>query len=136
MDFVVRALPTTGLDGAFRIHVLPEHLEQLKLKIGDVCAITNESVERETVGFGIAWRAAEKMGNAAKSRPVKITPTAMGAYGIKEGNQVKLSKTEVQVSHADKVVLTEVTPTGNDQVYADGSENRNWYWTCGHALCQ
>lgn len=107
LHVVVRPLPSTGLEGAFRIHVLPESLEQAQLKVGDVCEIFSDD---GSIGYGIAWRADDKMGNRPKNRPAKMTETARTAFGFEEGSRVTLSATDVRISTADRIVLSDVTP--------------------------
>ena len=101
LRFVVRRLPAAGLDGAFRIHINPDFLDQVGLSIGDICEVLDEN--SDSVGHGIAWRATERMGTNPKVRPVKMTEAMMGSFGIKEGSHIKLSKTDVKVIHAEKV---------------------------------
>ncbi|TKA59754.1 hypothetical protein B0A55_11952, partial [Friedmanniomyces simplex] len=118
-SFVVRLLPSTGLEGAFRVHLSPESLEKLDLKVGELCQISGESGN----GYGIAWRATDKMGNSPKLRPAKMTDTLRAAFGFKEGSHVTITKTTATVVHADKVTLTDVTPSdyGNP---VDGEDGR------------
>jgi len=120
-SFTVRALPATGLDGAFRVHLSPESLERMGLKVGELCQITGE---KESSGYGIAWRATDKMGNSPKLRPAKMTDTLRAAFGFKEGSQVSIKKTAASLIHADNIVLTDVTPSeyGNPANVEDG----NW----------
>lgn len=47
--FVVRPLPGAGLDGAFRVHLSPESLDHLGLKVGELCQITGEN---GGIGYG------------------------------------------------------------------------------------
>lgn len=86
--FVVRPLPLAGagLDGAFRVHLSPESLDLLGLKVGELCQITGES---GGIGYGIAWRATDKMGNSPKLRPAKMTDALRTAFGFKEGAHVR-----------------------------------------------
>jgi len=42
LPFVVRPLPTANLDGAFRVHLSPDGLDKLGLRIGELCQITGE----------------------------------------------------------------------------------------------
>ena len=44
LHVVVRDLPSQGLEGAFRVHVLPESLQQAQLKVGDVCEIISDAL--------------------------------------------------------------------------------------------
>jgi len=43
--FVVRPLQATNLDGAFRVHLSPDGLDKLGLRIGEICQITGENGE-------------------------------------------------------------------------------------------
>ena len=130
---MTRTLPSTGLEGAFRVHMLPEHLEQASLKLGDVCEITTEA--GDTLGYGISWRATEKMGTHPKAKPAKMTDMLRKAFGIKEGSLVKLSRTEAKVVHAERVVLTDVTP---DSYHVEGRAEELgeglWRVRCASAL--
>ncbi|KAK0286988.1 AAA+-type ATPase [Friedmanniomyces endolithicus] len=106
-SFVVRLLPSAGLEGAFRVHLSPESLERLDLKVGELCQMSGESGN----GYGIAWRATDKMGNSPRLRPAKMTDTLRAAFGFKEGSHVTITKTTASIVHADKVILTDVTPS-------------------------
>jgi AAA family ATPase len=135
MSFAVRSLPsTTGLDGAFRVHVLPEHLEQAGLKLGDLCEITGE--DGTAVGYGVSWRATDKMGTNPKVRPAKMTEVLRTAYAIRDGSHVMLYQTEAKVVHAEKVFLTDVTPgeymAGHEEDFEDGK----WRTRCAMVLCE
>lgn len=125
--------PPAGLDGAFRIHVLPEHLDQAGLRLGDLCEITDEN--GSAVGYGVAWRATDKMGTNPKVRPVKMSETLQAAYGIRASSQVMLYHTEAKVVPADEVVLTDVTPSQHlENAQQEDAANAAWRWRCGHAL--
>ncbi|KAH9827725.1 ATPase family associated with various cellular activities (AAA), partial [Teratosphaeria destructans] len=120
--FVVRLLPSNaGLEGAFRVHLSPEALEKLALKVGDICHITGEQNE---TGYGIAWRATDKMGNNPKLRPAKMTDTLKAAFNFREGSQVTIARTTAKIVHADKVVLSDVTPSD----YGDAAELQDDKW--------
>lgn len=71
IPFVVRPLQSGSLEGAFRVHLSPESLERLKLKVGEICQIT---CENGNTGYGIAWRATDK-GRHLTSSPVKFQLT-------------------------------------------------------------
>lgn len=121
--FVVRSLPGNNLKGAFRIHITPDALQQLKLKVGDVCNIIGEDGIR---GMGIAWRAADKMGTSPKSQPVKMTETMRDTFGFKQGNLVTIERQDdLAIQPALKVMLTEITP--NDY---DGPDDNRWKNRC------
>ena len=45
LPFVVRPLQATNLDGAFRVHLSPDGLDKLGLRIGEICQITGENGE-------------------------------------------------------------------------------------------
>ncbi|KAK3068670.1 AAA+-type ATPase [Teratosphaeriaceae sp. CCFEE 6253] len=107
-SFVVRLLPpATGLAGAFRVHLSPESLDRLNLATGELCHISGESGD----GYGIAWRAEDRMGNSPKLRPAKMTDTLRAALGVREGSQVNITKAAAALAPADKVVLLDVTPS-------------------------
>nr|POE94253.1 atpase family gene 2 protein [Quercus suber] len=105
--FVIRPLPSNTLEGAFRVHLSPESLEKLHLKVGDVCEISSAS---GAIGHGIAWRAADKLTTSAspKLRPIKMTETLRHAYGFTEGAQVQIAKTGAAMTHAERVRLSAV----------------------------
>lgn len=67
--------PTSGLEGAFRVHVLPESLISAGLRVGDICEI---ACEDGTNGYGIAWRADDRYvtSHDAESTSVQITLTS------------------------------------------------------------
>ena len=134
MHFATRTLPSIGLDGAFRVHVLPEHLDQVGLKLGDLCEIADE--DGQAVGYGVAWRATDKMGTNPKVRPVKMTEMLRVAYGIKEGSLVNLSRTEAKVVHAETVVLTDVTPNEYIEGHEEELEDGRWRTRCATTLCK
>ncbi|KAK5734407.1 AAA+-type ATPase [Elasticomyces elasticus] len=123
-SFTVRTLQpiTNSLEGAFRVHLTQDSLSALGLNTGDLCLITTGS----TTGLGIAWRATDKMGNSPKHRPAKMTETLRGAFGISDGAQVTIgrAKTGTKIVLAEKVVLTDVTPS--DSGYATGLEDDKW----------
>ncbi|KAK3664681.1 AAA+-type ATPase [Elasticomyces elasticus] len=123
-SFVVRTLQpiTNSLEGAFRVHLTQDSLTALGLNTGDLCLITTGS----TTGLGIAWRATDKMGNSPKHRPAKMTETLRGAFGISDGAQVTIgrAKTGTKIVLAERVVLTDVTPS--DSGYATGLEDDKW----------
>ncbi|KAK4542577.1 hypothetical protein LTR36_006625 [Oleoguttula mirabilis] len=51
------------------------------------------------------------MGNSPKLRPAKMTDTLRTAFGFKEGSHVTISKTTAHILHADRITLTDVTPS-------------------------
>lgn len=121
--FVVRPLPANGLDGAFRVHLAPEALIQLGLKVGDVCTIIGEDGIR---GTGIAWRAADKMGSSPRVQPAKMSETLRDTFGFKQGTHVRIEKTPgARIVEADKIALTDVTP-----VDYDGTDDGCWTGHC------
>lgn len=121
LHVVVRLMPSTGLEGAFRVHVQPESLNQAALKVGDVCKIESEDGIR---GYGIAWRAADGMANRPKNRPIKMTETIRTAFGFDEGSRVTISPTDVEILPADSIVISDVTPTD----YASGTGEDGGPW--------
>ncbi|EME41851.1 hypothetical protein DOTSEDRAFT_74044 [Dothistroma septosporum NZE10] len=106
LHVVVRLTQSKGLEGAFRVQVLPESLQQAGLNTGDLCKITNEE---GTTGYGIAWRADDKI-NRPKNRPAKMTDIFQSAFGFEEGSRVTISRTASRIHRADKIVLSDVTP--------------------------
>lgn len=117
--FTIRLLPAVGLDGAFRVHLSVDSLESLKLTPGELCQISGD-----TTGYGIAWRATDRMGTSPKHRPAKISETLRAAFGFKEGSQVTISRTNAKIVHADKVTITDITPS--DYGNAAEQEDGNW----------
>lgn len=107
LPFVVGVLPSTGLEGAFRVHLTPESLEKIGLKVGELCQITGENGD---LGYGIAWRATDKMGTSPKLRPAKMTDIMRAAFGFTEGSHVMIVKTTAQISHAHKVSISDAMP--------------------------
>lgn len=104
---VVRLLPSTGLEGAFRVHFTPESLREAGLKIGDLCEI---SCDDGATGYAIAWQAADSIGNRPKTRPAKMTETFKTAFGFQDGSRVTVSRTDSKVYPAMRMVLSDVTP--------------------------
>ncbi|KAK5676157.1 AAA+-type ATPase [Elasticomyces elasticus] len=123
-SFVVRTLQpiTSSLEGAFRVHLTQDSLSALGLNTGDLCLITTGT----TTGLGIAWRATDKMGNSPKHRPAKMTETLRGAFGISDGAQVTIgrAKSGTKIVLAEKVVLTDVTPSD----YGDPTSMEDGRW--------
>ncbi|EMC92580.1 hypothetical protein BAUCODRAFT_114322 [Baudoinia panamericana UAMH 10762] len=108
-SFVVRTLlPAGSLEGAFRVHLTPDSLDKLDLKVGEICHVDGEN---GSIGYGIAWRATDKMGTAPKLKPAKMTDTMRTAFGFKEGSHVSISKTKQQIAPATRIILSDVTPT-------------------------
>lgn len=122
LHVVVRLMPSTGLEGAFRVHVQPESLNQASLKVGDVCKIESESDKdgASITGYGIAWRAADGMTNRPKNRPIKMTETIRTAFGFDEGSRVTISATDVEIMPADSIVISDVTPPEYNHSEDDG----------------
>ncbi|USW55696.1 Putative AAA+ ATPase domain, ATPase, AAA-type, core, AAA ATPase, AAA+ lid domain-containing protein [Septoria linicola] len=110
---VVRLQQSKGLQDAFRVHILPESLTDAGLKLNDLCQITSE--DGMTTGYGIAWRAEDKMGSRPKVRPAKMTETFRDLYDFKDGSKVKISRTDMKIFPADKIVLYDVTPEGHNK---------------------
>ena len=130
-QFVARPAQSQGtIETTFRIHMSPDSLELLGLKIGDLCEIFHE--DGTTAGFGISWRAAEGIGSNPKVKPVKMTETLRGAFSIAYGAHVGLSKTSTKKMHAEKVVLSDVTPSDYDK--KPDVEDNGWRWRCGGLL--
>ncbi|KAK1002540.1 AAA+-type ATPase [Friedmanniomyces endolithicus] len=129
-SFVVRLLPSSGLEGAFRVHLSPESLERLDLKVGELCQMSGESGK----GYGIAWRATDKMGNSPRLRPAKMTDTLRAAFVFKEGSHVTITKTTATIVHADKVTLTDVTPS--DYANPPDVEDGRWRGRATYTLLE
>jgi len=130
--FVIRLLPSSGLDGAFRVHLPPDSLEKLGLQVGDLCQITGDNEGSLRSGYGIAWRATDRMGNSPKLRPAKMTDQLRTAFGLKEGSHVSIAKTSAQVVQAKKVSLSDVTPS--DYGAAADFEDQDWDLRCHYLL--
>ncbi|UJO19671.1 ATPase family protein [Fulvia fulva] len=120
LHVVVRLTQSKGLEGAFRVQVLPESLQQAGLTTGDLCEISNEE---GTTGYGIAWRADDKI-NRPKNRPAKITEIFQSAFGFEEGSKVTISRTTSQIHRADRIVLSDVSP----QEYISSNEADDGLW--------
>jgi hypothetical protein len=126
LRFVVRPLTTTGLDGAFRVHIAPEALDKIGLKVGDLCQITDED---GSTGLGIAWRAADRMGTSPKTPPAKMSDALRETFGFKQGTQITISKCDKKITRAQTVSLTDVTPSDYD-----GSDDGSWIGRCRYLL--
>lgn len=77
------------------------------------------------------------MGTNPKQRPAKMSDVLRRAYNIDEGSHVWIKKAEnVQLVHADEIVLADVTPTE----YLDGTvaeiEDNCWWWRSGLSLSE
>lgn len=129
--FVVRTLQgreQSALDGAFRVHLAPDDLANLGLSTGDACQINRED---GTCGYGLAWRALDKMGNSPKNRAVKLSETLLTSFGIEAGNQVTIAKADAPVAVAKKVSLTEVASPNAEDL---GQEDYRWKIRCASLL--
>ncbi|KAF2208118.1 hypothetical protein CERZMDRAFT_114831 [Cercospora zeae-maydis SCOH1-5] len=124
---VVRLQQSKGLQDAFRVHVLPESLSDAGLRLNDICQITSE--DGLTTGYGIAWRAEDKMGSRPKTRPAKMTETFRDLYDFKDGSKVKISRADTKLYPADRIVLYDVTPEGHNR--PDVVDETNWEWRIG-----
>ena len=124
---------TTGLDGAFRIHLAPECMQQAGLTFNEPCQILDEN--GKTIGCGIAWRAADKMGASPKTKPARMSETLRDAFGIKEGSHVTLQASTAATKHATKLSLTDVTPSERSAGCEDEVDGRRWRTRCAAALC-
>lgn len=122
LRFVVRPLTVTGLEGAFRVHIAPEALDKIGLKVGDLCQIVDEE---GSSGFGIAWRAADRMGTSPKVPPAKISDVLRETFGFKQGTQITISSCTKRITKAKTVSLTDVTPSDYD-----GTDDGNWITRC------
>lgn len=93
------------------MHVSQDHLEAIGVNVGQLCEITADKDGSTILGYGIAWRALDKMGNTPKLRPARMTDVLRNAFGIQEGSHVYLGPAKRNsILRADKVVLTDVTP--------------------------
>ncbi|SMQ47660.1 unnamed protein product [Zymoseptoria tritici ST99CH_1A5] len=129
LHVVVRLLPSNGLEGAFRVHVQPESLDQASLKLGEVCEIVAED---GCLGYGIAWRADDRMGNRPKNRPIKMTETIRTAFGFQEGSRVTIARTDIQIWPADRIVLTDITP--KEYLKTEAEDDKSWSLRIGGVL--
>ena len=103
------------------------------MQVGQLCEITQGEDDDGVTGYGISWRATDKMGSSPKVRPAKMTAALCAAFHIEEGSHVNLSKTQAKIMHAGKVILGDVTPAGSlDADYEDGK----WKTRCAYALCE
>jgi AAA family ATPase len=128
LRFVVRPLTATGLDGAFRVHIAPEALDKIGLKVGDICQITDED---GSTGLGIAWRAADRMGTSPKVPPAKMSDALRETFGFKQGTQITISKCDKKITRAQTVSLTDVTPSDYD-----GTDDGSWVGRCRYLLSE
>lgn len=126
LRFVVRPLTVNGLEGAFRVHIAPEALDKIGLKVGDLCHIADED---GSTGLGIAWRAADRMGTSPKVPPAKMSVTLCETFGFKQGTQITISGCDKKITRAQTVTLTDVTPSDYD-----GTDDRNWVTRCRYLL--
>lgn len=135
MEFVVRNIPasTTSLDGAFRVHLAPESLSQAGLVFNEPCEIL---VDSKVVGFGISWRAADKMGASPKTRPARMSEILRDAYGIKEGSQVVLRPTASRIQVAETLTLTELSSPQEPKAVNDVADGDTWRTRCAFTLCK
>ncbi|KAF2857210.1 AAA-domain-containing protein, partial [Piedraia hortae CBS 480.64] len=92
---------------AFRVHLSPETLEKLDLKIGQLCHITTDA--DAISGYGIAWRGNDSM-DSPKKASVKMSEVMRNTFGFKENQQVTISKAGNPILFASTVVLNEITP--------------------------
>jgi AAA family ATPase len=104
------------------MHLPPDSLTQGGLKIGEVCSV---HAEDGTNGYGIAWRAEDRMGNKPKKRPVKMTEAAQNAFGFKEGVQVSLAPAKVKILPAERVFL-EAAACEDDATGTQDLGDRTW----------
>lgn len=123
----------TGLDGAFRIHLAPECMQQAGLAFNQPCQILDE--HGKPIGSGIAWRAADKMGASPRTKPARMSETLRDAFGIKEGSHVTLQPSDTETKHAAKLSLTDVTPTQRSIGHEEEMDGRRWRTRCAAALC-
>ncbi|KAF2723165.1 AAA-domain-containing protein [Polychaeton citri CBS 116435] len=107
----LKSAAATPLSDAFRAHLSPDVLDNLHLRIGDICDIATE--DGKCTGVAIAWRAADKLGSP-KNPPVKLSEILREAYGFKLGAPVIVKKSSAKITTADKIVLTEVTGVDNE----------------------
>lgn len=117
IPFVVRPLPSNALKSAYRLHLSPEALQHLQLKVGQLCGITSEDGTR---GAAIAWRATDKMGSSPKVQPAKMSETLCDTFGFKQGTQVRVERlSDANIGPAKSVSLVEVTPEDWERVEDD-----------------
>ncbi|KAK3686848.1 AAA+-type ATPase [Vermiconidia calcicola] len=133
-SFVVRLLQApAGLDGAFRVHILPESLVHLNLKLGDLCEILHE--DGNSLGFGIAWQATDRSNsNNTQRKPVKLSKTMLDAFGLEPGSLVSMRRRTAKLPIAETVTLTDVTPAEWNTGHEDDIEDGRWRWRSGCLL--
>lgn len=86
------------------------------------------------LGYGIAWRADDNMRTTkGNERPAKMSETLREAFKVSENQHVRLVKSALQRSHANKVVLQDVTPREYARAH-DDVENGAWRKRADHAL--
>jgi AAA family ATPase len=122
VHIVARLQSATTLDGAFRMHLPPDSLIQGGLKLGEVCSV---HAEDGTNGYGISWRAEDRMGNKPKKRPVKMSEIAQNAFGFKEGVQVTLTPAKMKILPAKRVFL-EAIAYEDDAAGTQDLSDRTW----------
>jgi AAA family ATPase len=94
--------------GILRVHLPPESLPDLKVKLDDLVDIKTDD---GTTRSAIAWRASDGLGKGnQKVKPVKMSDGAREAFNLREGTLITISKASNALSRAGKVVLRDVTP--------------------------
>lgn len=134
MKFVVQETKAVALEGAFRIHIAPEHIVQAGLTFNDLCEIRDVEGDNRTLGYGIVWRATEKLGSQSK-RSVSVTSKLTSACGIKQGSNIELLPTDKRIVCATKVVLKDHTPSDFERHSDIDSEDR-WSVHCAYQLSE
>lgn len=131
VHFTVRPLARgAGLEGAFRVHIASKDLDQLKLKSGDLCHL---STAEGSNGTAIACRSDDQFIAKGGSHPIKLTDAFRDAFNVKLGNTVTVTKSSIEIRHADRVVVTDVSDTNS---FDQARDDTNWQWRCGNILGQ
>lgn len=65
------------------------------------------------------------MGTSPRVRPAKMTDILRTAFGFKEGSHITIAKTKVEVAHAARITLNDVTPAE----FGGGAEPDDNCWT-------
>ena len=117
--FIVR--PSNSEKEAFRVRLSPGSLLGLKLKPGDLCAISrilsmsngetdiahdmdNMSLTAKPAFYAIAWEAS---GTGMKETVVQMTKFLQDLYGIKLGDKVILERSKYRLEEAESVTLVD-----------------------------
>ncbi|KAF9892397.1 AAA+-type ATPase [Aspergillus nanangensis] len=130
--FTVRPLskPTrSDHKDAFRVYLSASSLANLKLRVGDICSLTQPDGLAKTA---IAWNATESIQNTV----IQTSRTLQEFYGMKLGEKVYVHKIEGTLDAIETVYLTECSD--GDRVSRYGSlspsDLHHWAWALGYPL--